>query len=75
MTQNFVINTFHRFLSADVLGRRVSQMSDKFRIDCKIDFQNMFYTKCTNIIIDSIGPSIIFRSIFSTYFYIISLTS
>ena len=26
-------------------------------------FQNTFYTKCINIIIDSTGPSIIFRSI------------
>ena len=25
-------------------------MSEKFRVDRKIDFQNMFYTKCTNII-------------------------
>ena len=27
-------------------------------------FQNTFYTKCINVIIDSIGPSIILRSIF-----------
>ena len=37
-------------------------MSEKFRIDRKIGFQNTFYTKCINVIIDSIGPSIILRS-------------
>ena len=39
-------------------------MSEKFRLDRKIGFQNIFYTKCINVIIDSIGPSIILRSIF-----------
>ena len=39
-------------------------MSEKFRVDRKISFQNTFYTKCINVIIDSIGPSIILRSIF-----------
>ena len=38
-------------------------MSEKFRLDCKIGFRNMFYTKCINVIINSIGPSIILRSI------------
>ena len=38
-------------------------MSEKFGIDRKIGFQNTFYTKCINVIIDSIGPSIILRSI------------
>ena len=38
-------------------------MSDKFRLDRKIGFQNMFFTKCINVMIDSIGPSIILRSI------------
>ena len=38
-------------------------MSEKFRLDRKIGFRNTFYTKCTNVIIDSIGPSIILRSI------------
>ena len=38
-------------------------MSEKFRLDRKICFQNMFYTKYINVIIDSIGPSIILRSI------------
>ena len=39
-------------------------MSEKFRLDRKIGFQNTFYTKCINVLIDSIGPSIILRSIF-----------
>ena len=39
-------------------------MSEKFKLDRKIGFQNMFYTKCINVIIESIGPSIILRSIF-----------
>ena len=38
-------------------------MSQKFRLDRKTGFQNTFYTKCINVIIDSIGPSIILRSI------------
>ena len=41
-------------------------MSEKFRLDRKIGFQNTFYTKCINVIIDSIGPSIILRSIVLT---------
>ena len=32
-------------------------------LDRKIGFQNTFYTKCINVIIDRIGPSIILRSI------------
>ena len=39
-------------------------MSEKFRLDRKIGFQNTVYTKCINVIIDSIGPSIILRSIY-----------
>ena len=39
-------------------------MSEKFRLDRKIRFRNTFYTKCFNVIIDSIGPSIILRSIY-----------
>ena len=39
-------------------------MSKKFRLDSKFGFQNMFYTKCINVIIDSFGPSIILRSIY-----------
>ena len=38
-------------------------MSEKIRLDRKIGFQNTFYTKCINVIIDYIGPSIILRSI------------
>ena len=38
-------------------------MSEKFRLDRKIVFQNTFFTKCINVIIDSIGPLIILRSI------------
>ena len=38
-------------------------MSEIFRIYRKIGFQNTFYTKCINVIIDRIGPSIILRSI------------
>ena len=38
-------------------------MSKKLRIDRKIGFQNTFYKKYINVIIDSIGPSIILRSI------------
>ena len=40
-------------------------MSEQFRLDRKIGFQNMFYTKCINVIIGSTGPSIILRSICS----------
>ena len=42
-------------------------MSEKFRLDRKIGFQNTFNTKCINVIIDSIGPSIILRSILRIY--------
>ena len=38
-------------------------MSENFRLYRKISFRNTFYTKCINVIIDSIGPSIILRSI------------
>ena len=38
-------------------------MSKFFRLDRKIGFQNSFYTKCIDVIFDSIGPSIILRSI------------
>ena len=42
-------------------------MSEKFRLDRKIRFRNTFYTKCINVIIDSIGPSIILRSILQIF--------
>ena len=38
-------------------------MSENCRLGRKIGFQNTFYTKCINVIIDNIGPSIILRSI------------
>ena len=38
-------------------------MSEKFRLDRKVGFQNIIFTKCINVIIDNIGPSIILRSI------------
>ena len=63
MTKNLVGNIFYHFLFTVSLGNRASKMSEKFRIDRKIGFQNTFYTKCINVIIDSIGPSIILRSI------------
>ena len=46
-------------------------MSEKFRLDRKIGFQNTFYTKCINVIIESIGPSIILRSI--SFWYLLVL--
>ena len=54
----------YHFLFAVSLGNKASKMSEKFRLDRKIAFQNMFYTKCINGIIDSIGLSIILRSIY-----------
>ena len=45
---------------------RASKMSEKFRLDRKIGFQNTFYTKSINVTIDSIGPLIILRSICSS---------
>ena len=38
-------------------------MSEKFRPDRKIGFQNTLNTKCVNVIVDSTGPSIILMSI------------
>ena len=42
-----------------------SKMSEKIRLDSRIGFENTFYTKSIN---DSIGPSIILRSIYITGF-------
>ena len=53
------------FFFAVSLGNWALKMSEKFRLDRKIGFQNMFYTKCINVIIDSIGPSIILRGIYT----------
>ena len=58
-----VSNIFYHFLFAVSLGNKTSKMSEKFRLDRKIGFQNTFYTKCIHVIIESIGPSIILRSI------------
>ena len=60
-----VSNIFYHFLFAVSLGNRAPKMSKNFRLIRKIVFQNMFYTKCINVIIDSIGPSIILRSIYN----------
>ena len=54
---------FYHFPFAISFGNWASKMSETFRLDRKIGFQNTFYTKCINVIIDSIGPSIILRSI------------
>ena len=43
-------------------------MSEKFRLDCKICFQNMLNTKCVNVIIDITDSSIILWSIYKRYF-------
>ena len=58
-----VSNIFYNFIFAASVGDWVSKMSKNFRRDRKIGFQNTFFTKCINVIIDSIGPSIILRSI------------
>ena len=59
-----VSNIFYHFLFTVSLGNRVSNISEKFGLHRKIGFQNTFYAKCFNVIIDSIGPSIILRSIY-----------
>ena len=60
-----VSNIFYHFLFGVLLGNGASKMSEKFRLDRKIGFHNTFYAKCTNAISESIGPSIILRSIFN----------
>ena len=59
----FVSNMFCHIFFAVSLGKKASKMSENFRQDRMFGFQNMFYTKCINVIFDSIGPSIILRSI------------
>ena len=44
-----------------------SNMSEIIRLDHEIGFQNTFYTKCINVIFDSIGPSVILRCIHTVY--------
>ena len=63
MTKIIVSNIFYYFLFAVSLGNKASNMSEKFRLDRKIGYRNTFYTKCINVKIDGIGPSIILRSI------------
>ena len=58
-----VSNMFYHFVFAVSLGNRASTCTINFRFDRKIGFQNMLYTKCITVTIDSIGPSIILRSI------------
>ena len=66
MTKKSLLVTFSTiFFFAVSLGNWALKMSVKFRLDRKIGFQNTFCTKCINVIIDSIGPSIILRSILS----------
>ena len=38
---------------------------NKLRLDSKIDFQRTFFKKCTTILIDGTGPSIIEKFIIS----------
>ena len=65
MTKKFLVsNIFYHFLFAVSLGNKASKMSEKFKLGRKIGFRNTFYTKCINVLIDSIGPSIILRSIY-----------
>ena len=63
MTKILVSNIFYHFLVPFHLAIWASKVFEKFRLDSKIGFQNAFYTNCNNVIIDSIGPSIILRSI------------
>ena len=63
MTKILVSNIFYHFLVPFHLAFWASTVSEKFRLDRKIGFQNTFYTKSINVIIDNIGPSIILRSI------------
>ena len=59
MTKKTVLVAFSTiFFFAVSLGNWALKMSEKLRLDRKIGFQNMFYTKCINVIIDSIGPYI-----------------
>ena len=51
-TKIHVSNIFYRFLSAVSHGSRVSKKSEKLKLYHKIDFQNTFYAKCINIIVN-----------------------
>ena len=50
-------------------------MSEKCRLDRKIGFRNTFYTNCINVIIDSIGPLIILRSIYYALIKVMKIMS
>ena len=64
MTKKILVsNIFYHFLLAVSLDNKALKMSEKIRLDRKIGFRNTFYIKCINVIIYSIGPSIILRSI------------
>ena len=68
MTKKVLLVTFSTiFFLLFHLEIKVSKMSEKFKLDRKIGFQNTFDTKCINVKIDSIGRSIILRSINTTY--------
>ena len=64
-------NIFYHFPFAVSLDNKASKMSEKFKLDRKIGFRNTFYTKCINVMIDSIGPSIILRSIFDLHLHLV----
>ena len=65
--KSFNSSIFYHVLFAVSLDNKASKMSKIFRLDRRIGFQNTFYTKCINVIIDSIGPSNILRSIFHLF--------
>ena len=64
MTNKSLLVTFLPFSFCRFTWQLGANDDKKFRLDRKIGFQNMFYTKRINVIIDSIGPSIILRSIY-----------
>ena len=59
--KSLFLNIFYHIPFAVSLGNRASKVSEKFRLGRKIGFQK--YTKCINVIIGSIGPNFILRSI------------
>ena len=66
MTKKFLVsNIFYHCFFAVSLGNWAPKMSEKFGLNRKIGFQITFYTKCINVIINSIGPLFILRSIHS----------
>ena len=55
---------FYHFHFAVSLGNKASKMSENLGKMVKLVFKIYFYTTCINVIIDSIGPSIILKSIY-----------